>query len=219
MSRIIVAVDGPAGSGKSSVCKEVAKRLNFGYLDTGAAYRALAWAVIEGQVRIEKVTVADLIIEFAYAISLDPNNYWVRVGKTDVTTAIREPRVSEQVSTVAKVSEVRKYMHNLTKSLVNNSDFKGVIVEGRDITTGIFPDAQTRILLTASEAVRLERRSKELPVDVSAQEQVINRDKADSKVVDFLKPARGVTLLDSTNLTFEETVSAVIRLVQASKES
>ncbi|MEY4417674.1 MAG: hypothetical protein RIQ88_112 [Actinomycetota bacterium] len=219
MSKVIVAVDGPAGSGKSSVCKEVAKRLNYGYLDTGAAYRALAWAVLEGQVEIEKVSVADLIIEFAYAISLDPNNFWVRVGKTDVTSAIREPRVSELVSSVAGVSEVRKYMHNLTKSLVNNAEFRGVIVEGRDITTGIFPDAQTRILLTASEAVRLERRSKELPVDISAEEQVINRDKADSKVVDFIRPARGVKLLDSTNLTFEETVTAVINLVQAAKES
>lgn len=219
MSKVIVAVDGPAGSGKSSVCKEVAKRLNYGYLDTGAAYRALAWAVLEGQVEIEKVSVADLIIEFAYAISLDPNNFWVRVGKTDVTSAIREPRVSELVSSVAGVSEVRKYMHNLTKSLVNNAEFRGVIVEGRDITTGIFPDAQTRILLTASEAVRLERRSKELPVDISAEEQVINRDKADSKVVDFIRPARGVKLLDSTNLTFEETVTAVINVVQAAKES
>jgi cytidylate kinase len=219
LSKVIVAVDGPAGSGKSSVCKEVAKRLNYGYLDTGAAYRALAWAVLEGQVEIEKVSVADLIIEFAYAISLDPNNFWVRVGKTDVTSAIREPRVSELVSSVAGVSEVRKYMHNLTKSLVNNAEFRGVIVEGRDITTGIFPDAQTRILLTASEAVRLERRSKELPVDISAEEQVINRDKADSKVVDFIRPARGVKLLDSTNLTFEETVTAVINLVQAAKES
>jgi cytidylate kinase len=219
LNKVIVAVDGPAGSGKSSVCKEVAKRLNYGYLDTGAAYRALAWAVLEGQVEIEKVSVADLIIEFAYAISLDPNHFWVRVGKTDVTSAIREPRVSELVSSVAGVSEVRKYMHNLTKSLVNNAEFRGVIVEGRDITTGIFPDAQTRILLTASEAVRLERRSKELPVDISAEEQVINRDKADSKVVDFIRPARGVKLLDSTNLTFEETVTAVINLVQAAKES
>lgn len=215
----IIAIDGPAGSGKSSVSKEVAKRLGFGYLDTGAAYRALAWASSEGLVKLEKATAADLVIEFAYAISLDPNNYWVRVGKADVTNPIREAKIAELVSVIAAMGEVRKYMKDLTRSLVNNSDYRGVVVEGRDITTVVFPEAQTRILLTASEEVRLSRRSKELPIDADVAEQVTNRDKKDSKVNNFSKPAPGVTLLDTTELNFDQTVDAVLKITKDSKGS
>src|SRR5690606_105654 len=98
---LIVAIDGPAGSGKSSVSKQVARRLGFGYLDTGAAYRALAWhALGHGIDTSDAASVLDVAGDFEYAISLDPDAYWVRVGQTDVTEAIREPRVSDAVSGV-----------------------------------------------------------------------------------------------------------------------
>lgn len=104
----IVAIDGPAGSGKSSVSKEAARRLGFGYLDTGAAYRALSWLALEhGADTADAASVLAIADQFDYAISLDPDAYWVQVGDTDVTEAIREPRVTDAVSGVARVSTLR----------------------------------------------------------------------------------------------------------------
>jgi len=210
----IVAIDGPAGSGKSSVSKASALKLGFGYLDTGAAYRALTWAVIEHKIDLAGLSAKDIATSFEYSISLDPSNFWVKAFGIDVTDAIREPRVAEAVSLVAKEPEVRQYMRDLTRSLVEQSGLPGVVVEGRDITTVVFPDAKTRILLTASEEVRLRRRSAELPAGVSLTEMVTKRDQTDSKVVDFMTPSEGVSLLDSTVLSFEQTVDAVLNLVR-----
>ena len=217
MSPIIVAVDGPAGSGKSSVSKEVARRLGFGYLDTGAAYRALTWASMNlDGFTPEQLATKDLAVEFRYAISIDPNNYWVRVGETDVTEAIRTSAVAEAVSQVARIPEVRGFMKSLTHRLVDESGLPGVIVEGRDITTVVAPGAEIRILLTASEAVRLGRRSAELSEAsaASVKRQVSERDASDSKVVDFMTPAIGVQLVDSSDLNFEQTVEAVLSIIE-----
>ena len=218
MTPIIVAVDGPAGSGKSSVSKEVARRLGFGYLDTGAAYRALTWASMHlAGFTPEELAQKDLETDFDYAISMDPNNYWVRVGDTDVTEEIRTSAVAESVSQVARISEVRAFMKSLTHRLVDGSGLPGVIVEGRDITTVVAPEAEIRILLTANEAVRLERRSAELSEAsaASVKRQVSERDASDSKVVDFMTPAIGVQLVDSSDLNFAQTVSAVLAIVES----
>jgi cytidylate kinase len=219
MSEFLVAIDGPAGSGKSSVSKQVARNLGFGYLDTGAAYRALAWAVqhLDG-FELEDLAEKDLAGEFDYQISLNPDEYWVRVGDQDLTSAIRLPEVAEFVSSVARIPEVRTFMKTLTRTLVRESGLPGVVVEGRDITTVVAPDAQIKILLTASEAVRLKRRSAELSeaTAASVKRQVSERDASDSKVVDFMTPAPGVQLVDSSDLNFEQTVSAVISLIEQS---
>jgi cytidylate kinase (EC 2.7.4.14) len=160
---VTIAIDGPAGSGKSSVSKEVARRLGFGYLDTGAAYRALAWHVLDrGADTADETAVLDAAEEFPYAISLDPDAYWVRVGAADVTDAIREPQVSSAVSGVARVPAVRERVNDLFRALVAESGLPGVVVEGRDITTVVAPDAPVRILLTAAPEVRAARRSAEL---------------------------------------------------------
>jgi cytidylate kinase len=208
----IIAIDGPAGSGKSSVSKEVARRLNFGYLDTGAAYRALAWAVAEG-----KTPKPDSHFDgFEYEISLDPDDFWVRTYGVDVTDEIRLPRIAESVSAVAQVSSVREFMKKLTRRLVETSKRSGVVVEGRDITTVVAPDAKVRILLTASESVRIDRRAKELSLEQvnNLKAQVLDRDATDSKVVDFMNAAPGVTLVDSTDLNFEQTVDAVLSIIR-----
>ena len=211
----IIAIDGPAGSGKSSVSKEVARRLDFGYLDTGAAYRALAWAVAEGKCDAPE-SEAEVFGGFDYQISLDPNNYWVRSYGVDITEAIRSAEVASNVSNVARITSVRTFMKQLTRELVNQSGLRGVVVEGRDITTVVASDAPVRLLLTASEEVRLERRAKELsPEDLATlRQQVLDRDKSDSKVVDFMTPADGVTLVDTTNLNFEQTVQAVLDIIR-----
>jgi cytidylate kinase len=211
----IVAIDGPAGSGKSSVSKEAARRLGFGYLDTGAAYRALAWAVAEGHTQLPSLDAQDFE-GFDYQISLNPDDYWVKSFGVDITEAIRLPRIAENVSTVAQIPAVRKYMKELTRRLVAESSLPGVVVEGRDITTVVAPDAPVRLLLTASEEIRLERRAKELsPEDLATlRKQVLERDKSDSKVVDFMKPAEGVDLVDTTNLDFEQSVQAVLSIIR-----
>jgi cytidylate kinase len=209
----IVAIDGPAGSGKSSVSKACAKALDFGYLDTGAAYRALTYAILTLGLEVANRSAEEIKANFDYSISLDPQDYWVRVGELDVTYEIRNPSVGEVVSQFAGLLEVRRYMFTLTRELVLESGLPGVIVEGRDITTKVFPEAKTRILLTASEEVRLGRRSAELPEGTIVADQVTKRDQDDSKVVDFLMPAEGVILVDSSELDFDQTVSAVIELV------
>ena len=209
----IIAIDGPAGSGKSSVSKQVARSLGYGYLDTGAAYRALAWAVANGVVTGD---LDDNLADFDYSISLNPDDFWVRVGETDVTSAIRSTEIAENVSKVAQVPAVRSFMKSLTRRLVSESGLPGVVVEGRDITTVVAPDAENRILLTASEEVRLKRRSAELGPNGAAQvaKQVTDRDKSDAKVVDFMTPAPGVDLVDTSDLNFEQSVSAVLSLVE-----
>ena len=123
---IVVAIDGPAGSGKSSVSKQVARRLGYGYLDTGAAYRALAWHALEhGIDTSDAASVLDVSADFDYSISLDPDAYWVRVGQADVTDAIREPRVSDAVSGVARVPAVRQSVNALFRALVARSGRPG----------------------------------------------------------------------------------------------
>ena len=216
MSEFVVAIDGPAGSGKSSVSKQLARQFGFGYLDTGAAYRALAWATLNG-LSVESLESGEFEGKFAYEISTDPDDFWVRVGKHDVTEAIRSSLISESVSSVAKVSAVRDFMKRLTRKIVAENANAGTIVEGRDITTVVFPDANSRILLTASEEVRLQRRSKEISANgnVDVTNQVSKRDASDSKIVDFMNAAEGVTLVDSSDLNFEQTVEVMSAQIQA----
>ncbi|MFN3708073.1 (d)CMP kinase [Microcella sp.] len=218
MSDIVVAVDGPAGSGKSSVSKEAARRLGYAYLDTGAAYRALAWHCLDEQVDVENPdAVVERVRAFDYATGMDPDRYYVRVGGEDITPDIREPRVSAVVSAVARVPEVRQSLNAMFRRLMDEHPAPGVIVEGRDITTVVAPDAPVRVLLTASEEARIARRSAEVSAqstEATAQ-QLASRDRQDSRVVDFLTAAEGVITLDSTDIDFEQTVQALIDIVRS----
>jgi cytidylate kinase len=214
---IVVAVDGPAGSGKSSVSKAAAKRLGWAYLDTGAAYRALSWYVVERQVDpTDAAAVIDSLPDFDYRIGTDPDTYHVFVGDSDVTEAIRTPEVTAVVSAIARVPEVREFLTGLFRHIIRTTDRDGIVVEGRDITTVVCPDAPVRILLTADEAVRMARRSAELAGHSAAHvgEALRRRDEADARVVDFMNAADGVTTVDSTDLDFDQTVDAVIQVVQ-----
>jgi CMP/dCMP kinase len=217
VTHVVVAIDGPAGSGKSSVSKAAARVLGFHYQDTGAAYRALAWACLNRGVDPTKAhEVIAALDEFDYAIGVDPDDYFVRVGAADVTDAIREPRVTAVVSAVARIPEVRTYLIGVFRTIVAASDRPGMIVEGRDITTVVAPDAQVRILLTASEDVRMSRRSAEVSTESAEKtaQQLRSRDAQDSTVVDFMNAADGVITIDSTELDFDQTVLAVVDLVR-----
>lgn len=218
MSNIVIAIDGPAGSGKSSVSKELAKRLGFGYLDTGAAYRALTYVLLQRGADLDKPLTAEGIRSiFEYEISTNPDDFWVRANGQSVTHEIRTNRVAEAVSRVAGQTAVREFMVSLFREEISAAAQPGIVVEGRDITTVVAPDAKYRILLTASEAVRLSRRSAQVS-DSSAERlarQVSQRDAHDLKSVDFLTPAPGVTLVDSSDLNFEQTVDALLALVES----
>jgi cytidylate kinase len=222
MTSFVVAVDGPAGSGKSSVSRASARSLGFDYQDTGAAYRALAWSCIErGVDTMDAGAVIESLAGFDYRIGIDPDRYFVRVGGDDVTEEIREPRVSAIVSAVARIPEVRAYLVELFRGVIRGSDRPGIIVEGRDITTVVAPDARVRILLTASPEVRMARRSAELSGESAEKtaRQLASRDAQDSKVVDFMNAADGVLTVDSSDLDFDQTVTAVVTLVREAQRT
>ena len=210
MAEFVIAIDGPAGSGKSSVSKEVARRLGFGYLDTGAGYRALALHGLNNPGQ----EIQQLFDTFDYAISLDPDHPEVMVGDEVVTAEIRTERIASAVSQIAKLPEVRQFQLEDARALISACNMPGIVVEGRDITTVVAPDAQLRILLTASEAVRLARRGLE---NSESAENLKARDASDSKVVEFMIAAEGVYLVDTTDLDFESSVAEVLRLVEVVK--
>jgi cytidylate kinase len=218
---IVVAIDGPAGSGKSSVARAVAAQLGYGFLDTGAAYRALTWWALDREIDLsDEDAITGLLESFPYSISLDPALDRVAVGEVDVTAVIREPRISLAVSAVAQNLRVREWMKNSARDLATHSSFPGVVAEGRDMTTVVFPDASTRILLTAREEVRIERRAGDVVGRDLAETtaSVRERDAKDSNVVDFFTAAPGVTVVDSSDINFSDTVSAIVDIVRAGSD-
>ncbi len=226
LSGFVIAIDGPSGSGKSSVSKQVARTLGYGYLDTGAMYRALTWWCLhEGVDLTDADAVTRAAADFPLAIGTDPDHPTVSVDGTDVGAAIRETRISTNVSAVATVIPVREILRDLQRRLVSEAGAAsgGVVAEGRDITTVVAPDAPVRILLTASEEARLARRSKELHGDAeehsvaATRSQIVDRDKADSTVSQFTVAADGVTTVDTSHLDFEGSVAAVLAVVEAAR--
>lgn len=224
MSADVVAIDGPAGSGKSSVARAAAAQLGYRFLDTGAAYRAVAWNGLETGADLEDPeTVVRLVAQTRLEQALDPAERWVRVEEHDVTAAIREPRVSAATTFVARNQAARDRLNARFRAIIAAAE-RGIVVEGRDITTVVVPDARVRILLTAEAQVRAERRWKELAEAGGDADQaavlaaIAERDANDSAMVEFLSAAPGVTVVDSTRLTFDETVDAVVALVRGTGE-
>ena len=213
---LVVAIDGPSGSGKSSTARGVARRLGLSYLDTGAMYRAATWlAVHEGVDLDDQDAVARLVTNADLVMELDPEHHGVSINGHDVTTAIRDPDVSAAVSAIATNLEVRADLVARQKALIAGCA-GGVVAEGRDITTVVAPDAPVRVLLVADPAARVARRHAELGHEVDAADvtdQVIRRDQDDSTVAQFSSAAPGVTVLDSTHLNLEQVVEAICDLV------
>ncbi|MEU4208173.1 (d)CMP kinase [Rothia terrae] len=219
--RLVIAMDGPSGSGKSSVAKAVAQHFGLAYLDTGAMYRALTWYCLQQQVDL---TDADAVLAVAQNFPLSQGTTadveMIEVDGVDVVEAIREPRISENVSAIASNRGVRDLLINMQRDAIKNSGYR-MVAEGRDITTVVAPDADARILLTASEEVRLARRGLQLGGTQNNEQlaqQVSARDAKDSKVNNFTEAAEGVTLVDSSDLNFEETIDAVIKAVEEARQ-
>lgn len=213
----MVAIDGPSGSGKSSVSKEVARRLGAAYLDTGAMYRALTFASLDARIDLaDAAAVTAVVKEASVEIGTDPDRERVVVNGRDVTTEIREPYVSEAVSSVAVILDVRAELVRRQQEIIAGQP--RIVAEGRDITTVVAPEAPARILLTASEEVRMARRGLQLGGTQSSedlQRQVVARDAKDSTVTSFTTASDGVVTVDSSQLDFEQTVQAVLSVVEA----
>ncbi len=215
--RPIVAIDGPAGAGKSTVAKLVAARLGFLYLDTGAMYRSITWAVLEAQIAPDD---QGAVVELANRlnISLTPDAQ-VFVGEQNVTDLIRHQRVTEWVSTIAAIPEVREIMLRAQRALGTRG---GVVMEGRDIGTRVFPDAEVKIFLTASVQERARRRQRDLkqrqlevPALEEIQRSIMERDYKDmNRPVGPLKQAEDAILLNTDGLTIEEVVDRIVGYCQ-----
>ncbi|GAA4764512.1 (d)CMP kinase [Citricoccus nitrophenolicus] len=214
-ARLVVAVDGPSGSGKSSVSREIARRLGAVYLDTGAMYRAVAWHCQHQGVLDDPEAVVAAVQDIDLVLSVDPDLERVVVGTEDITEAIREPGISAVVSVVATNRAVRELL--VARQRAEIESHRRIVAEGRDITTVVAPDADARILLTASAEARTARRSAQMGGTVEAgalAEQVSGRDAKDSTVVDFMTPADGVGLVDSTELDLPATIEAMLAEVE-----
>lgn len=221
---VVIAIDGPSGSGKSSVSKAVATRLGYGYVDTGAMYRALAWYCLDlGLGLTDQAAVAQAARDLPLELGTDPSAPTVVVGGTDVSAAIRTTEISSRVSAVATNLDVRAELVRRQRELIAAvaASQGGVVAEGRDLTTVVVPDATVRLLVTASEEARLARRSTELhgTADAAAvaatRDQIVRRDKDDSAVSQFLTAAPGVTVVDTSELDFAGSVQAVLDEVNA----
>ena len=206
---MIVAIDGPAGSGKSTVASMLARRLGFRYLDTGAMYRALTWvARRDGADALDGGALAALAV--SHPVSFGTNGY-VEVDGEDVTTAIRAPEIDRLVPTVARHPEVREVMRGRQRALAVGGDS---VIEGRDIGSVVVPDAELKVFLVAAPEERARRRSAERPgTDVDALAADLRaRDERDAVNT---QPAEDAVRLDTTALTIEEVVDRIAELVEA----
>ncbi|BDZ61129.1 cytidylate kinase [Demequina sediminis] len=225
MTGISIAIDGPAGTGKSTVAREVARRLRLAYFDTGATYRVgTLWCMREGVDLSNESDVAAMVETMNVALVLDPRNPRVILEGEDVSSLIRADSIALTVSKVATNLEARAALGQWQRDVIASeleggySEGRGVVTEGRDITTVIAPDADVRILMTADEEVRVARRAGEGADVATVREAVLGRDRKDATVVEFHTAADGVVTLDTTDLTIEEAVDAVLTLVAAARE-
>lgn len=222
---VIVAVDGPAGSGKSSVCRGTAAALGMRYLDTGAMYRAMTSAVIDAGINPSDAgAVADFSARPEISSGTDPENPTIAVNGVDVAVAIRSEQVTSAVSPVSAVPEVRQRLVALQRAHVERARDAGVgiVVEGRDIGTVVLPDADLKVYLTADPAIRAARRAAETGTDaVAATEAALKaRDAYDSsRTASPLTQADDAVVVDTTEMTLQQVIDHVCDLVNQRREN
>jgi cytidylate kinase len=218
---IVVAVDGPSGSGKSSVSRGAAARLGLRYLDTGAQYRAMTWWMLHAGIDVaDPAAIAAASAKPRVESGTDPADPAISVDGEDVAIAVRSARVTAAVSAVAAVQPVRDRLIALQREIIRAAlaDGVGIVVEGRDIAEIVWPQAECKVYLTASAEARAARRSAEL-ADVAADTlaDLARRDAEDAKTTRPLDAAPGAVLVDATNLTLAETIDRVVELAQAGR--
>ena len=221
---MIIAIDGPAGSGKSSTAREVADRLGFLHVDSGAFYRALTWALLEAGVPEDEWDDldADRLDRLEVRGERGDDGLRIRVRDEVVDRELRTERVNDHVSRVARIPGVRSWLLDRLRSLARDED---VVVDGRDIGTAVFPDAELKVFLVAAPEVRARRRLREEGVPepdrdtlLDAIDRLKERDRIDSeREVAPLRAAGDAIRVDTTALTFDEQVAAILELAKGAR--
>ena len=224
LSTAVVAVDGPSGSGKSSVARGAARRLGLAYLDTGALYRAVTLWMLQQGIDVHDADAVTAQADRPRPVpGHDPMRPSIELDGTDVSRAIREPRVTEAVSAVSAVPAVRAKLLAIQRAAIDGG---GIVVEGRDIGTVVCPEATVKVFLTASPEARAARRSRQLTRaghgtqhESTTQADLEKRDAVDSgRAVSPLAQADDAVVIDSTSMTLDETVEVVVALVRERTE-
>jgi cytidylate kinase len=216
---LIIAIDGPSGSGKSSVSRAVATELGLDYLDTGSMYRAMTWFIQDLGI---DVTDAESVATAAKAEviqpSIDPSEPGIRVAGQDVSVEIRGPQVTQGVSAVSAVPAVRELMVALQRDIAANSK-SGIVVEGRDICAVVLPEAPVRLFITADPEARANRRAKENGAAVTdTKEDLAKRDLADStRTISPLEIAAGARVIDTTYMELSDVIAQVVDIARAAR--
>lgn len=220
---MIIAIDGPAGSGKSTVAKEVAKMLGFHYLDTGAMYRSIAWLALERGISLDDdEAVADLARTETVVFSHEEGNplpSGVAIAGHDITLEIRTPRIDKAVSPVSAIPAVREALTQQQRAIAASEN---IVMEGRDIGTVVFPRAELKVFLTASAEERARRRALQNAQrgfgetdEAAILADIIRRDEADStRAVAPLRPADDAVMLDTTGMGIDEVCAAIANLAR-----
>lgn len=214
-----IAIDGPAGAGKSTIAKKVAKELDFIYVDTGAMYRSMALYLIRKGVKAEeKNKIIELLPEIHVTLAYVEGEQHVYLNKEDVSSLIRNEEVSQMTSSISTIAEVREALLSLQRNLAKENN---VLMDGRDIGTCVLPNAELKIYLTASTKVRAKRRYDEMiekGMECNLKEleaSIKERDQRDmNREIAPLKQAEDAVFLDTSDMNIEEVVSAIIRLVK-----
>jgi cytidylate kinase len=217
MSKIIVAIDGPAASGKSTAAKKLAEQLNFVYLDTGAMYRAITYMALKNGIVEDESAIIEMTKNLDMSLKFENGVTRVFVNGDEVTEFIRTKEVNARVSDVSRIKEVRSELVKIQKRL---SEKGSLVAEGRDITTVVFPEADVKIFMTASLDVRTDRRHKEFLEKgmnltyEEVKENLIKRDKTDSgRKVSPLKKADDAYELDTTELSVGQEIEIMLDLI------
>ena len=217
MKKLVVAIDGPAGAGKSTIAKLAAEKLGYAYIDTGAMYRSVAWKFLQTGEAFDEALISKLSQEMVIEFKPEANVNRVFVDGTEVTAAIRSAEVTANVSRVAAIGAVREAMVDQQRRM---GEVGGVLMDGRDIGTVVFPNAEVKIFLTATVEERAMRRYKELvakgeQVDLKQlQKDIAERDKQDmEREISPLRQAEDAIYLDTSDMTIDEVTAYILNLV------
>ncbi len=217
MTLPLISIDGPAGAGKTSTSRAVAKRLGVPYLDTGAMYRAVTYAVMKKNVSYKDIgSIKRLLSTVNFSFSQGKNGTHVWMDEEEITDKLRSPELTRKISDVCEIREVRDFLVKLQRKW---ADRGFGVVEGRDIGTVVLPQAPLKVFMTAKPEIRALRRGKDLGIaeDSKALEQISKelskRDKRDMEREESpLKPAKNAVVVDTSDVTFEEQVNKIVRL-------